>query len=387
VKKVKILIFGLGFLFYAFFGVWNQVNINPKFPSDIGIYLHAGEKALQGGDPYAPFGIGASFVYPPVALLIFGPLSTFGTAKIIWTCITIISMLLVVTCLLEIVPVEVRRYQAIWLTAVVFLFAPFLEQITIGQINSLVLLGITLFMVGMFNPRLKWLGDIGLALAILLKITPIVLVALPFIRKDWKRCARIGIAAVGFILISIIFLGLMPWKGFLDIFPFLFKGWPVTINEAVGPSLIWLGQLLIPNLDITWTGSAFSIFALVLWLGALFFSRKRGDDLAVLSLGIVVMTISSSIVWYHHLVFLTVPIVYLAYAAQGPGWRDRASFLLLLFGITSITLNRFLETRYLIPPFASICGYLSILAAAVIIVFQKTAEQNAVFSQATLSKE
>ena len=57
---------------YAAAGIWTQLHFTSRLPSDLDIYLNSGHKALAGLDPYQPYQIGASFVYPPVALLLFG---------------------------------------------------------------------------------------------------------------------------------------------------------------------------------------------------------------------------------------------------------------------------------------------------------------------------
>gem|GEM_PF-5144718 len=72
-----------------FIALWVQTNINYRFNSDLGIYLRAGQKVLQKENPYQPFEIGKSFIYPPTALLIFAPLSLSQNSKVIWSTLSL----------------------------------------------------------------------------------------------------------------------------------------------------------------------------------------------------------------------------------------------------------------------------------------------------------
>jgi hypothetical protein len=67
-KYLAILAIIAAFIIYAGVSLWTLTNINHQFISDIDIYLRAGNRILRSEDPYQPFSVGTSFVYPPVAL-------------------------------------------------------------------------------------------------------------------------------------------------------------------------------------------------------------------------------------------------------------------------------------------------------------------------------
>ena len=85
---------GISIALYVAVGVWTQlaVNANGYIAFDLGIYLKAAGSAMHGIDPYQPFKIGTSFVYPPPALLLFAPLSALPVdeAARIWRLLSLV---------------------------------------------------------------------------------------------------------------------------------------------------------------------------------------------------------------------------------------------------------------------------------------------------------
>lgn len=348
-------------LFIAF---WVQSNIHPHLPSDLAIYLQAGQKVLQHQNAYQPFEIGISFVYPPPALLLLAPLSTLNFAQEIWAALNLLSVLLVLAIHLKLVANALPQTAILWLTAGALLYIPLWEHVTIGQINALVLLGMVSFLLGVADPRYKHLGDFGLAVAILIKMSPLVLVAYPLIYRDWARCGRIALYGLGLVALSVLFFGLTPWRDFLAILPLLPQGYPGTVNQALAPTFNWFMSYLVAGANFFWVGSVFSVGVLGLWVGVLFWQGHRPNPTALLNFGIVGLTISSSLIWYHHLVFLLAPLAFLLLSANPQQRQGQNILLLILLGVVLININRVLEIRLDLPPLASIAGYLAIYLAS-----------------------
>jgi hypothetical protein len=339
--------------------LWVQVNINAHLPMDTHIYLDAGYKALNNQNPYQPFEIGSSFIYPPTALLLFGPLSKASHPYEVWLAINIISFILAIIFTFKASTNQVGNPGWKLLAIGSLFYAPFWEQITIGQVNSLVLLGIVVFIFGITNPRHSWIGDLGLAAAISIKISPIILVAYPLLRGDWQRLIRISLSLLILITLSILFFGAPPWFDFLKILPEIAKGYPGMNNETIDTLSKWLAG----NAPV-WTRPVFSIIVLVSWLAALIRFRNNTNETEILNFGIVSMTISSSLIWYHHLVFLLVPIAHLLRFTKNEGRLGYTILLFTLFGAVLINSNRIFEYWLVIPPIAAITGYLMIYLAS-----------------------
>jgi hypothetical protein len=175
------------------------------------------------------------------------------------------------------------------------------------------LLGLALFIGGYRRPGLRWVADAGLTVAILIKISPLILLAYPIARRDRARCLRLlPLLCVGGGA-SVLVLGPRPWAQFLAIVPNLLDGFHNGANQAPGEVLagIW------PALRI---GPLLSGLLLMAWLGATL--RREAPYTFVLATGVLVMTRASSLVWYHHLTFLLVPaLLVLTLSHEGNRWR------------------------------------------------------------------
>lgn len=361
-KTKHYAVFFLGLIIFT--TLWVQVKINSHLPTDIPIYLYAGYEALNNQNAYQPFEIGSSFIYPPTALLVFVPLQKTDHPIAIWTAINIISMLLSILLIFKLSPNQIGQPTMKYLVVGTIFYAPFWEQLTIGQVNSLVLLGIALFILGVSDPRYNWIGDFGLAVAISIKISPILLVAYPLLRSDWQRLIRISLYLLFLATLSIFLFGLPTWFDFLKILPEVARGYPGMNNQTVDTLVKWLA-----GSAAEWIRPLFSTFALVFWIVALVRSRKRVNATAVLNFGIVTMTVSSSLIWYHHHVFLLAPIVYLLLSTQKESDLGNAILFLTLSGTALINSNRVLEYLLNIPPIAAISGYLMMYLASALNLF------------------
>ncbi len=73
------------------------------------------------------------------------------------------------------------------------------------------------------------------------------------------------------------------------------------------------------------------------------------------------MTVSSSLLWYHHLVFLLPSFLWLAMGEEAarPSWPAPLAWAALAL----VQTDRFFEVALRIPPLFSIAGYLALLAA------------------------
>ncbi|MBX0327903.1 DUF2029 domain-containing protein [Oscillochloris sp. ZM17-4] len=335
--------------------IWTQVVVVPGLASDLVVYLRAAARSLSGGDPYQPFLIGASYVYPPPALALFGPLTalTQPDAQAFWR---LLSALAIIGSILSLrrafamaVPVPLGTT---WLLALAASFAPLWESLTIGQVNALVLLGISLFILGYRDRRWAWAGDLGLAGAIMLKISPLLLLALPLLRRDWPRCLRVSLGLLGLSLLALPWFGPQLWVGFLAIVPQLLQGGdanPYNLSLSamgfrLGPSAALIGRLLAAALPLLW---------LLLCL-----RDRRGDPRPLLALGVLVMMIGSNLVWYHHLVFLAVPLAWLLIGTTvgGPALAGLIGLSLVqLAGPATFVLG--------LGPWAAAAGYLTLFGA------------------------
>lgn len=97
--KIHPVLLWLPYLFiYIGAVVYTQYFLNASFYTDQRIYQDAAAKAASGGNPYLPFNIPASFVYPPAILPVFAFLNffQFDLARILWADINLLVYLAVI---------------------------------------------------------------------------------------------------------------------------------------------------------------------------------------------------------------------------------------------------------------------------------------------------
>lgn len=338
---------------------WTQLFVHPLFGLDLAIYLDALHKAAAGANPYTPFLIGDSYIYPPPALLIVAPLAPLptATAAMLWRIVSLLAYLGALVALYSAYQGRLGRAETLGLLVVALAFAPLWETLQVGQVNSLVLLGIALFILGHRRPAWAAAGDAGLALAIVLKISPAMLLLLPLVSSDRRRLLRVGAALAGLTAISLLWPGLRVWAEFLEIAPRLFEGGNANpFNLALGSML----ERALPGPVGPWVGRLLSLGLLAGW-GAACVAGRRGAGPHTLALGVALMTAASGLIWYHHLVFLAVPAAALML-------RPDSSRLaaISLAALALIQANRLIEFGLTLPAWPAVAGYLIIVAAALV---------------------
>lgn len=189
-------------LYLVFFGLANGLlSIAGRLGWDFDIYWSAGKSVAAGGSAYAAtlalgadqWGIGRTYVYPPFLAHVMAPLTALPEAVgfAIFTAAGIAAVMLAFRSLDEVptarlVPRIVVGLGALWIT------------VFVGQVNLFVLAGLVL-VVGSRNERL---AGAGLALAVLLRVTPAVFALVLLAQRRWAAAAWAAVftalgAAVG----------------------------------------------------------------------------------------------------------------------------------------------------------------------------------------------
>ena len=369
-KTKHILRLGaIGVVVFLYVGsvVYTQYFLNSTFYTDQRIYQDAATKLTAGQNPYQPFQIPVSFVYPPAIepLFAFFNIFPFDIARVIWTDLSILAYLGALVVIWQWLK-PTFTWRNILIFGALLFYGPLSENLTVGQVDTFNLLGLSLFVWGQSRIRPSWLGATGLALASLIKFTPgmLGLVLLRF--GDWKRLGQTAIVSGLLASISLITFGLSAWIAFLEIIPQLVvSGSSDPNNQRLTTTLAHFLNTTEDNSSVRLVGSIFSFVVIAAWLGLLFWRGRRDDQVPVVLLGIVAMTISSSLIWYHHFLFLLLPILYLIIYYEGTaiswlGW----------FSLAAIQADRMVEHAFHWPPVLSLIGYVTIFVGMAIVVYQ-----------------
>jgi hypothetical protein len=127
------------------------------------------------------------FIYPPGAQLLLKPLSLFTaqTAQLIFTALSIGAFLASVFLTVKATAIKLANWQTLLIAS--FLLQTFPTKLTLGlgQINNFVLFFSVLGIYLAVKNKSLW-GGVSLAMAITLKITPILVVPALLVHKKWS---------------------------------------------------------------------------------------------------------------------------------------------------------------------------------------------------------
>lgn len=253
----------------------------------------------------------------------------------------------------------VRRFrwtpaqQGYWL-ALSLAFAPFLELLHIGQINVITLFGIAL--VFLYQDRSAILTGLGLALAVITKLSPLVLVAYLLARR------KFGAVLVSAILLTISlvlselrynaslldYVAVMQWLS--GQFPlgenshsFVSKLHALGVTLRADATFAPVARVLV-NFRLMQPLLSLLPIALVVGISLLLQVWKGGAGEPAFAITVLGMALVPNVMWYHHYVFLLLPLlVWVGW--QRFDWRLVAWCGLWLF---IVQVDRFLLTHGLL---------------------------------------
>ena len=334
---------------------WGFIEINPlpeRLHYDFGYYMQGLAAALAGGSPYTDLSLGTGFLYPLPSLLV---VEVFAHLPAAWLR-QALYLLFNLALLGGMVWGVVRHYrltlrQVWWWFPLVLGFAPTLEMLHAGQINMVTEFGLFLLFIWEAS-RPAW-GGMGLALGIVTKFSPALLLAYLLANRRWKTAA----AALGGVVLlsglSVLRYGWQPLVEYGQVFQSLMTRLPLGENPQSLVSKLFVAGWI----DSTQAQPLHSLltlyFVLLLSLSALatYLNCVREPFFIITALA---MMLSANIIWYHHYVFFLLPLlIWMAWKRLDPrvvAW--------CFGGMLIIQLDRWLLTTGLL---AHIFGHLTIL--------------------------
>lgn len=303
---------------------------------DLTVDLAAGQAVLDGADIYEAQNIrGWYYVYPPPFAIVMVPFALLPVfwASIIWYIFSVILIAGAVRFCVRMVR-NACRYNddTFWLYVVppflvIWLFTSALQH---GQTTPLLLWLVIAGLAYQARGR-EFLGGACLAGAILLKVTPVLLLAYFVWRKQWRFvAATLAAVAVGGLVLPATVYG---WQGNL-------AHWHEWISRVAVPSAqsesdrttaVLYETLLNPNMNnnqslqaVLWrlTGSpkargaataVLAVMAVVIaWVG---WRRRENNELMILGAVIVWAALVPPVAWSHHFMVLLLPLTVLVFQA------------------------------------------------------------------------
>ncbi len=301
---------------------------------DFRVYMDAYTRAAQGADPYVLTETAEPFLYPLPSLLLIAPFSLVQSEYLRAAAFITINCVLLI-CILRMIA---RRYhygmrQVWWWFPLAFGFAPLLELLQLGQINLVTSFGIVL--IFLYADSIPFLSGFGLTLAAVTKLSPIAFVAYLLSARRWSAIAW-GILLTGAaFVVALLAFGWSSQNSYPMVINALFSR---VVGEsdsqtlvAVLHSLGWIESGAQAQLQILLT-----VFAAVVILtsGIIgYLSAEQEPFFLVLALG---TTIAANRLWYHHYVFVLIPIlIWIAWSRFNP-----AVVLWAFAGLTMTQVDR-----------------------------------------------
>lgn len=290
--------------------------------------LHA---ALEHKDPYANRNIGTGYLYPPQALLI---IELFNQVQPFFLRVAVNSVanIALLACMLY----GIAKYYGlsidkVWYWYVLcFGFAPFLELLHIGQINVITMFGI--FMMFFWEATSPTLSGIGLSLAVITKVSPLLFLGYLLVQKRYKVIIVALFATILLSLLSILRYGISPLLTYPNVFQGLLQQFLLTTNSQTLAAklavanypefqrfLVHLPAILSQPMEsvVSFLTTQYRIvqctytlyILLILICSALLTLRGKQPKEPLVIITALGTMLAPNILWYHHYVFMLLPLL------------------------------------------------------------------------------
>ncbi|MGW5146165.1 glycosyltransferase 87 family protein [Rhodococcus koreensis] len=271
------------------------------------VFLHG--PTLYGSMPATQMGNFLPFTYPPLAAVVFSPLSTvsLATAGTVVTVLSLIALFGVLVVTLDSLGIAPRRtlvWTALGALAVAMALEPVSSTLDYGQINILLML---LVAADCLPKKTPWPRGLLIGLAAAVKLTPAVFILYFLVRKDFRSAV---VTAVSFLAFSAVG-AIATWNDSVTYWTqTLFDsdriGTPAyPANQSITGVLARLGLSDGMRTPI-WLLLSVAVLALV--IVAMVRALRAGETALALGLNAVLGLLVSPVSWSHHWVW-SVPVV------------------------------------------------------------------------------
>jgi hypothetical protein len=286
-----------------------------------------------------------TFVYPPLFAVLMKPFAYFSydVAYVLWTIVTVVLTFASILLSLSLGEKRVSIELALIVIVGLFSYFPFYEELLLGQVGSLILF-VCACGIWLLSRNRIWSSAFCLALATMIKITPIIVVPLLVFHRKWKWLAAYGCWMVVLLAFSIWQAGWAAHAQFLhSVMPSVSCGIPSSYNASIVVYVqeLFLGYVPTAKLPPALPALAcavskavsFVIFGAMIILFHLY--RREQNLVRDLILMILVSLVISPISWWHHYVIALLPFIYLWCTKR----RESGPDLLLLTSVLVVGTN------------------------------------------------
>lgn len=301
---------------------------------------------------------GMQYLYPPIFALIISPITILSPEQAIvaWHLLLFVFACAAVVLTVKLFYDDHLVVAAISMIAIVVLESshPMRDLLFGGNIGSLLLI---LIVLGVYlHKRSPVAGSLFFALAVSIKLTPIVILPLMLIRRQWTWSIAFTVWSVLLFGISIWFLG---WENhyefFVKLMPAMSEGAPVSGNRSFSTFLYAVSEgrfltidqvvqgvfIFPPRFPVYFFKSA-AVISFVGLLGFIWF-RERSDRHIEIEIYLVILwsLIFSPVSFRHQYVLAMAPLLI---AWIHPLTYRSSSAMLLCLAVATIAISSFLPS-------------------------------------------
>lgn len=333
-----------------------------QYGNDFTVFYAASKNLYNFGDPYNhSIAAKTPYLYLPLFAFLLTPLAILPLplAATIWYWLNILFSLSVIFISSKLASSDFNKQIAISILLLISLARLILDNLLWGQVNILVILLILLWLLAK-KKNLAWWGELALATAIAIKITPALLAFYLLLKRRWQDLFQLTICFLTLNIISLIPLGnqskplLIGWfkrtilngEGF---------NWAYAGNQSLRGAIERLftntntEASYYPNVNyFDLSKSQTSLIFLVLAISLLSYysykvlKQKQEIIMAEVAACCSLMLLLSNLSWKAHFILLAIPLAVLGEKIFSQSKLEKTFSivgLLVFFLLTSLTIQ------------------------------------------------
>lgn len=230
--RMHFLQYDYAFFYYAFDQVLNH---HSSFASLYNLRV----QTIWLKELHYPLNPYNQYVYPPQFAVLFAPLGglSFHQSALVWMLISIAAYFLAVFYLVRMLWGKVRRIHLIALFIVAAAMTPFEIDAAVANINSVLFFLVVYGFYQLYYRKRPRVAGILFGLAVLMKVTPVAILLIPVIRKQWRVVIWTAICIMAGTLVTTFIIGFGPiWQYVLHFSAFgqtSMKNGPAPYNQSI----------------------------------------------------------------------------------------------------------------------------------------------------------
>lgn len=295
---------------YHLFGIPGLRDVGFYYRIDLDVYRLGGSVFADGGPLYGAMpptssGIGLPFTYPPLAAVVFSPMSAISleAAGVVLTALSLVALFATLVLTLASVGVAPRTtllWAALAAATAALTLEPVYSTLDYGQVNIVLMVFVA---ADCLLKKTPWPRGVLIGFVAAVKLTPAAFVLFFLVRKDFRAAATTVVSFVAFGALGFLLTRADSWQYWTDtLFDSGRIGTPAyPANQSITGVLARLGvdESLRSVLWLALSAAAFALAAV-----AMHRAFTAGATALALCVNALLALLVSPVSWSHHWVWV-----------------------------------------------------------------------------------